>query len=529
MARLRSPLRDLASGEWLETTRISAYGNPWGAALARGASMAQKTLAIIGSGPSGLAVGKAAIECGLKPAIFDGKPGVGGLWRPAEGHVWKDMHTNLSKWTCAFSDFPWPPEANEFPGIGEINSYLNNYAALFRVTDAVHPNCQILRTDVLDKGWRLILQQDAREKVLNFDYLVVASGVFCSRFIPMFPGINDFKGRQIHSSEYNDGSVYTGERVSVIGASFSGIEIASHLAEHGAYVDLIFRNPTWIIPRYGKSSFGPDKVPIDLIFYSRVASYAAAKLDADRNLNLANYFKETFGNPGDFHPALRVKADSSPPRVAISDSFLDHVSRGRINPHRGEIENFEANAIKLVGGQKIPSENIVFCTGYLCDLSFLPPSILEIIEYDPLDKLVPFIAHRTVFHPKISRLAFVGLYRGPYFATIEAQARWACMTFGGHVPLPEARAMQEGLAAELKIRAAEPRPQFPHPNYVAFSDQIAAETGSLPLGEGGTLGRAVAEGPFIGAHYRLQGYAAAREIALSTIKEVCGRVGFNWQ
>ena len=64
------------------------------------------TVAIIGAGPSGLTAAKAAIECGLSPSIFEKSSNLGGLWKSETRYVWNELHTNLSRHTCIFSDFP---------------------------------------------------------------------------------------------------------------------------------------------------------------------------------------------------------------------------------------------------------------------------------------------------------------------------------------------------------------------------------------------------------------------------------------
>ena len=45
------------------------------------------------------------------------------------------------------------------------------------------------------------------------------------------------------------------------------------------------------------------------------------------------------------------------------------------------------------------------------------------IEHDPDDWPQGVILHKCVWHPALPGLAFVGMFRGPFFATIELQAR----------------------------------------------------------------------------------------------------------
>lgn len=75
----------------------------------------KKRVGIIGAGPSGLLAIKYALEHGLHPEAYEKSAGIGGIWNPQTGAVWKDMTTNLSKYTCSFMGFPWPEEAPFYP------------------------------------------------------------------------------------------------------------------------------------------------------------------------------------------------------------------------------------------------------------------------------------------------------------------------------------------------------------------------------------------------------------------------------
>ena len=100
-------------------------------------------------------------------------------------------------------------------------------------------------------------------------------------------------------------------------------------------------------------------------------------------------------------------------------------------------------------------------------------------------------------------LHLVGLYHGPYFGIMELQARWAAALLSGTVAPPTAEEAAEGLARELEIRDRMPRPQFPHGEYVAFADELAAAIGV----------------------FRLSGPHANIEAAKMQIESACDRVG----
>ena len=50
---------------------------------------------------------------------------IGGAWNSrGTGKMWNGLHTNLSKYTCRFSDFPLPDGTSAFPSVNEMHDYL---------------------------------------------------------------------------------------------------------------------------------------------------------------------------------------------------------------------------------------------------------------------------------------------------------------------------------------------------------------------------------------------------------------------
>jgi trimethylamine monooxygenase len=69
----------------------------------------------------------------------------------------------------------------------------------------------------------------------HFDYTIVATGHFsCPHYIPPYPGMENFHGSAIHSHNFRDAKKYAGQKVLIIGNSYSGEDIALQCAKFGA-------------------------------------------------------------------------------------------------------------------------------------------------------------------------------------------------------------------------------------------------------------------------------------------------------
>ena len=115
----------------------------------------QQRVAIIGSGPSGIVSAKYCAENGLRPVVFEKENRPGGLW--AEGtSIWDDMHTNVSRYSVMFSDFPWPQDEKIIPSAKDVLNYLKNYIQHFKMDDYFKYNSNIDHVKQLDdKRWKI--------------------------------------------------------------------------------------------------------------------------------------------------------------------------------------------------------------------------------------------------------------------------------------------------------------------------------------------------------------------------------------
>jgi dimethylaniline monooxygenase (N-oxide forming) len=489
------------------------------------------TVAVIGAGPAGLASAKAALEYGLTPTVFERAPQPGGLWRPG-GFVRPALATNVSRFTSTFSDHAWPAGTPDFPSAPAVADYLTGYAREFGIEPHLHLGCEVVGLEHEGPGWRVVWENNSRRPgdrfgdqrfERRFDAVVVASGFFAEPVVPRLPGALD--GLVLHSGDYRDAAQFSGRRVVVVGAAFSGSEIAVELAEAGAAVTAVAPRPRWLLPRCVPSPVAGRPVPHDLFTRIRAARTDAADVEApERNRRRNRFLDELGGNPGRLGDEFHLDPDSTvPPHVVISDGFTAAVEDGKVALLRGRVARLEHSSAVLGDGRRIPADALVWCTGYRPRLSFLPGWVQRATEYDPADMLQPLLLHDGVFPAEVERLCFVGMYRGPYLGTVELQARWACSVLAGDLPPPGADDVARGIADARRVRLQRPRPQFPYDD-MALADRIGRALGVLHPPEAypdpdGWYWSA----PVIPAHYRMAGPRSAPVAAARQIREATAR------
>ena len=233
------------------------------------------TVAVIGTGPSGLAAAKALLEHGLEPEVFDKAGDIGGMWgAPGRGARLSYARTNLSHYSCAFSDHPWPKGTDVFPKRRTVIDYLRGYAETFGVLRCIHFGTTVERVEAAgEHRWRVTTLTGDRRESRVFDFVVVATGVFSRPHVPEFEGLPGFQGKIHHAaacySEEVKRTHFGGKQVLIVGAAFSGTEIAGQLLEVAEKVTVGLRNPMWFLPRWVEPWAGAPRYPADLVFYTR--------------------------------------------------------------------------------------------------------------------------------------------------------------------------------------------------------------------------------------------------------------------
>ncbi len=483
----------------------------------------QARVLIIGAGPAGLASATAALECGLNDVtILEKQDRIGGLWRPDTGSTWDSMRTNLSYHSCMFSDTPWENPSGDFPTRHEVYHYLQSYASKHNLSDYIHFNATVHSVSRSDEQWRVewIVGDDVVQK--SFDYVMICTGIFSKAYIPSIPGIETFTGQLIHSKDYKNPSTFKDKIVVVIGNAFSGTEIAAELSLVTAQMIHCISKAMWVLPRYLPDS-NNVKQPLDLIFFSRAATAHFKKFPQEEVNKLTHQWFQHLTKQNEVAKELVVANPYEPQFSVVSDTYIDLVKESKITLKQAKVTRIFQNTIFFDDGTQIDADALILATGYETELPFLGEEILEKLEFSPQDRFQPLLLDKCTFNPHLPNMAFCGMQRGPYFATMELQARLAFHVFTNRVVAPPLSQMNDGIEKERQIRNQTPRPQFPHGNYVEFSDMLAKEAGVLPDFENlkesdPDLYKFVQEGPFNASHYRLNGFFSKTEGAKKNIK-----------
>jgi cation diffusion facilitator CzcD-associated flavoprotein CzcO len=399
---------------------------------------------VIGAGPCGLAAVKNLLEVGCRDVVcYEEHHAIGGNWAytedPARASVHDCSHTISSRRLSSFVDFPMPVDYPDFPSHRQMLAYFTAYARTFGLEPHIRLNSRVRRC-FLDGDGRWTVQVDTRTE--TFDNLVVCSGHHRDPFVPEYPGT--FAGTVLHSSAYKRPEPYRGQRVLVVGAGNSAVDIAVDVAQVAARTVLSVREGTHIVP---KRIFGR---PVDVVhaYWRSKLPGPLLRLALKAWLRLAIGAWQKYGLPSPASaPLVR------PPTV--NGSILGALRDGRVIARRG-IERYDGHAVHFTDGRREDFDAIVAATGFRVSFPFLT-------EQPPL--------YLNMMHPTIPSLYFIGLFQpvGCVWRLADHQARIAALQICGALRRPH--------DVEARIRR-DPRPGI-EVDYRRFERQLRREMAAV--------------------------------------------------
>jgi thioredoxin reductase len=205
-------------------------------------------IGIIGAGAAGLVATKTLSSCGFQVTTFEKSSFLGGVWKYEPGSAMYDsLRTNLPKEIMVFNKEDSFEECDlSFVGHKEVHRYLENYATKYDLTKYINFNHEILSIDppqITGDRWKLTVNAGGEVTESFQDAVIVCNGHFNFPYIPTIEAIENFKGIQYHSVNYEAVKYsLSGKKVLVVGAKSSATDMARELAEIGSTVFVSDRN-----------------------------------------------------------------------------------------------------------------------------------------------------------------------------------------------------------------------------------------------------------------------------------------------
>ncbi|KAJ7135908.1 hypothetical protein C8R44DRAFT_769283 [Mycena epipterygia] len=361
-------LRDSAPnhGKWEEARRRSSFeaSNP--------------TVLIVGGGQSGLEIA-ARLRClDVSVLVVEKNPRIGDNWR----NRYDALCLHDPVWYDNMPYLPFPSTWPVYTPAKKLANWLEHYAEALEIP--VWTSSEVAAASPDASGmWKVTVRSaQGEERLFTVKHLVFSTGFGSYRgSLPVYPGMDDFKGQIIHSSQHKLATDHLGKKVVVIGACTSAHDICADYYEHGVDVTMFQRSSTYVMTSkngtrilleglYSETSPPTDVADrLNASFPNRLMEFLAPRLvltiaEADKELLdglRKRGFRTSFGykNAG-FLLALWEKAGGYYIDVGVSQL----IAAGKIKIKNDSlIERFTPGGLKFENGSELPADVVVFATG----------------------------------------------------------------------------------------------------------------------------------------------------------------------
>ena len=321
---------------------------------------------VIGASAAGLASVVTLRRAGVAAEVLEASDQVAVAWR----HHYERLHLHTPKSASSLPGLPMPRDWPRYPAREQVVEYLEQYAARNGVRP--HFGQRVSRIERADDGIWTVTTDDRTWTSRN---VVVATGATRVPVRPTWPGMEEYGGAVLHSSEYRDGEPWRGGRVLVVGFGNSACEQAIALVEHGVEAHLSVRSAVNVLPR---DLLGVPVLQMGIAMRrlpTGLADALAAPLVA---LTVGDIAKVGLRKLP-YGPQTQIKNDRHIPLLDIGT--MDHIKAGRITVH-GDIARFTPTGVELAGGTSLDVDAVVLATGYRPGLEEFLPAWQQVCDAD---------------------------------------------------------------------------------------------------------------------------------------------------
>ncbi|MDQ4491693.1 NAD(P)/FAD-dependent oxidoreductase [Sinomonas sp. ASV486] len=198
-------------------------------------------------------------QLGLKVRAFDRAGGVGGTW------YWNRYPGAMSDTESFVYRYYWDKEMlqewdydHRYLNQPDILAYLEAVVEKHDLARDIQLNTEITAMDFDESTdrWTVTTGDGA---TYTARYIISALGLLSSTNFPTFPGMDNFKGRIVHTGAWPEDLDITGKRVGVIGTGSTGTQVVCAASKIASHLTVFQRSPQYSVPS-GNGPVTPEYV-----------------------------------------------------------------------------------------------------------------------------------------------------------------------------------------------------------------------------------------------------------------------------
>ncbi|KAF1925717.1 cyclohexanone 1,2-monooxygenase [Didymella exigua CBS 183.55] len=384
--------------------------------------------------------------------IVEKSTSIGGTW-----HDNKYPGCCCDVWSMLYSySFEQNPDwTREYPGQEEILDYLRAVANKYQLYKYIRFNTSVEAAtwDDSKSRWKVDVKvtggKDAEFSSgysIESDFLISAVGQLNQPRYPDIEGLQDFKGKIIHSARWDWSYDMADKKIGIIGNGATAAQIIPEILPVSRDVTVYQRSPNWVIPREDGPVSDLRRAVYRYLppvrwrkragmmdfresFHDAVTDGDSAFADTLRTL-CQDMMRKQIPDQPDVWEKLTPTYNPGCKRVIISDDYYPALASPKTTLETNAIARITATGIELANGQHHEHDMIVLATGFRT-VEFLSPISITGTHARSLRDLWSDGAH-ALYGTTVPSLPNFGMFYGPntnlghnsIILMIEAQSRY---------------------------------------------------------------------------------------------------------
>ncbi len=405
-------------------------------------------IGIVGAGFAGLSSAKVLAEFGHDVHIFEKDSEVGGVW--AASRRYPGLGTQNVRSTYALSDYPYPKGTPEWPSGEQVQKYMEGYAKKFNILSKISFNTEVtIAKQSSDGTWGVETLAGGKKETHNFDFFIVANGIFSDPFIPEWKGADAFKaggGKILHTVDFHNVEDVRGKNAVFIGYGKSSCDAANATVGIAKKTTVIARHLIWKVPkrlnnvlnykmllltRMGEALFPYIELKgAEAFLHGKGKKVSAGMLGSVQGVIEKQFKLEKLG----LHPKTGLDTIVRSTVSLATDGFFKNIKEGKLDVIRDtEIVSMSAGKVTLSNGKVLDADYVICGTGFHQRVPFLEDSVMKAIT----DERGNFRLYRQLIPLDVKNIAFNG-YNSSFFSQLNAEmgAVWIAAYIAKAINLP---------------------------------------------------------------------------------------------
>ena len=331
---------------------------------------------IIGMGFSGVCSAIKLLEKNITNIeIHEKSNGIGGTWHH---NKYPGAACDVPSHLYCFTFEPNPNWSHRYARQEEIKEYIENCVEKYNIGNYARYNSKVtlIHLDEQNGLWKVGFA-DGEYRYAH--HVIHGGGGIHKPNIPLFDGLNVFKGDVMHTAKWNNDISLKDKKISIIGSAASAIQIIPEVAKIAKEVKVFQRTPNYIIPRRDRAYSNKEKTLFKRFpwllklyrwfFYIRLelVTYPIIKKDSYIGKRAAKkiiqYIQKSIKDKS-LHSAFEPKYALGCKRILLSDDLFQAINKDNVNVITSSIKRFENDCIITSDEQAHETDVTILATGF---------------------------------------------------------------------------------------------------------------------------------------------------------------------